>query len=363
MNDFELTKRCALFDFGCSNAAAKAVLVTLAAKTNSTGRVTGQKVDDLARACCVQRNAFLKAVAWLEENGLLTVKRHKALASVYIFNEEAILRDRLVGIESVTKNESIESDTSCENLGYASDTKLVMDTTPTKLRIHNQVGIESVTTYKKEKNKKEKINQEGISISSCFKTFGQNPVSAPARWEPDEESFDTPLRDQIARNQKIEVDISDNSHVLTASEMVVLAATLGYRLTHNIVIDEIAEERLITTAMMKEAVQRAKDNTGGVGYLIRILQNAIKDPDAFNGVRKAPDITAESLSDAQAYKFAQKLAAYHPWASNNAKYMETVPQMIERVSQSIKNPAFFNNCRWALEKLGLVKEAQDVRVC
>ena len=358
MNDFELTKRCALFDFGCSNAAAKAVLVTLAAKTNSTGRVTGQKVDDLARACCVQRNAFLKAVAWLEEKGLLTVKRHKALASVYIFNEEAILRDRLVGIESVTENESIESDTNCENLGYASDTKLVMDTTPTKLRIHNQVGIESVTTYKKEKNKKEKIYQEGLSISSCFKTFGQNPVAAPTRWEPDEENvYDLPVKQQVAMSRKIDVDVNDLSRVLSASEIVVLAATLGYRLTHNVALDDIADRKTVTVAMVKEAVQRTKDNVGGVGYLIRILQNASKDPDAFNGVRKVPDVTPENITDKQCYAFAKKLVSYHPFASKNAKYMEEESEMVERITGRLKDKDFFEQCRPTLVKLGCLKGA------
>lgn len=194
-------------------------------------------------------------------------------------------------------------------------------------------------------------------LNSCFQSFGSNPVSRPTQWEPDEDDFDQPLQNQIAQAQRIEVDISDDSHKLNASEMVVLAATLGYRITHNVVLDEIADERVITTAMFKEAIQRTKDNAGSAGYLIRILQNAIKDPDAFNGIRKKPDVTADTLSDGQAYHFAKSLANYHPWASNNAKYMETMEQMIDRVSISIKNPEFFNNCRWALEKLGLVKEA------
>lgn len=238
----------------------------------------------------------------------------------------------------------------------------------------SKVNVKATNNHKPITNIDNHINQsttaEGMDVGrpvdvvSCFRSFGQNPVSAPSQWEPDEDDFDSPLREQITRNQKIEVDINDKSHVLTASEMVVLAATLGFRLAHNVIIDEIADERVITTGMMKEAIQRAKDNAGGVGYLVRILQNAVKDPDAFNGIRKAPDITAESLSDAQAYKFAQQLTAYHPWASNNAKYMETPSQMVDRVSKSIKDPVFFNNCRWALEKLGLVKEAQqDVRVC
>ena len=205
MNDFELTKRCALFDFGCSNAAAKAVLVTLAAKTNSTGRVTGQRVDDLARACCVQRNAFLKAIAWLEEKGLLIVKRHKALASVYIFNEQAILLGRLVGIESVTNNESIEFDTNAENQGYESDTKLVMDATPTKLRIRNQVGIESVTTYKKEKIKKEKADFSLMTDSELVDFFSsvshEEGIEARAEY----------TKRVVSRNKYTRLDLNDTN--------------------------------------------------------------------------------------------------------------------------------------------------------
>lgn len=205
MNDFELTKRCALFDFGCSNAAAKAVLVTLAAKTNSTGRVTGQKVDDLARACCVQRNAFLKAIAWLEEKGLLIVKRHKALASVYIFNEQLILLGRLVSVESVTKFESVESDTNSENLSYESDTKLVMDATPTKLRIHNQVGIESVTAYKKEKIKKEKEDFSLMTDSELVDFFSsvshEEGVEARAEY----------TRRVVARNKYTRLSLNDTN--------------------------------------------------------------------------------------------------------------------------------------------------------
>lgn len=232
-----------------------------------------------------------------------------------------------------------------------------------------QVASESLTTNNhKPINIDNTINQSTVSeaieapakptdLNSCFQSFGSNPVARPTQWQPDEDDFDQPLQNQIAQAQRIEVDISDDSHKLNASEMVVLAANLGYRITHNVVLDEIANERIITTAMFKEAIQRTKDNAGGGGYLIRILQNAIKDPDAFNGIRKKPDVTADTLSDGQAYHFAKSLANYHPWASNNAKYMETMEQMIDRVSVSIKNPEFFNNCRWALEKLGLVKEA------
>lgn len=175
MTDFELTKCCALYEFGCSNAAAKAVLVTLAAMTMSTGRVSGKTVDELCRACCVQRNAFLKAIAWLEEKGLIVVERHKAVASTYIFNEALLLSGGLVGSESVTKNEGYENDTKAKKVGYGFDTKLVTDTTPTQLRIRNQVSYASVTTYKKEKEKKEKGDffEESSSLST---TVNDKPV-------------------------------------------------------------------------------------------------------------------------------------------------------------------------------------------
>lgn len=194
-------------------------------------------------------------------------------------------------------------------------------------------------------------------LNSCFQSFGSNPVTRPTQWQPDEDDFDQPLQNQIAQAQRIEVDISDDSHKLNAREMVVLAATLGYRITHNVVLDEIAEEKVITTGMFKEAIRRTKEKQKAFNYTIGILQNAIENPDSLSTTPKTSAVTAESLSDGQAFHFAKALAHYHPWASHNAKYMETNEQMIERVKVSIKEPAFFNNCRWALEKLGLVKEA------
>lgn len=360
MTDFELTKCCALTKFGCSNAAAKAVLVTLAAMSRN-GSVGGYTSDQLAAVCCVQRHAFLKAVTWLEEQKLIFVKRHAGVKSTFTFNEELIASVGVLNVESDTKKPNVESDTECrirqEEPSVESVTDSVSNPSLNQCRIHNSISVESDTVYIKNKNKKEKLINQEASIGNCFKSFGSNPVKAQTQWQPDEDDFDQPLKDQIAQARRIDVDLSEDSYVLNASEMVVLAATLGYRLTHNVTLDEIAEERVITVAMMKEAIQRTKDNSGNAGYLIRILQNAIRDPNAFLGIRKKPDITAETLTDGQAYHFAKKLASYHPWASNNAKYMETTEQMISRVTDSIKNPVFFNNCRWALEKLGLVKEA------
>ena len=201
----------------------------------------------------------------------------------------------------------------------------------------------------------EGIGESGsVDVTSCFRSFGQNPVTAPAQWEPDEDDFDTPLRDQIKRNQKIEVDVNDGSRVLTASEIIVLAATLGYRLTHNIALDEIAEKKVITTGIVKEAVQRTRDNTGGVGYLIRILQNAAKDPDAFNGIRKPPVVTAETITEAQCRSFAYKAVN----AGCLAYAGESHQEAIARVEKRLKDPTYFNRNRQTLERLGLIQGAQ-----
>lgn len=359
MTDFELTKCCALTKFGCSNAAAKAVLVTLAAMSRN-GSVSGYTSDQLAAVCCVQRHAFLKAVTWLEEQKLIYVKRHAGVKSMFTFNEELIASVGVLSVENDTKKLNVESVTECriqqEKVSVESVTESVPNPSLNQCRIHNSISVESDTVYQKEKEK-EKIYQTP-SISSCFSSFGQNPVSAPTRWEPDEENvYDLPVQQQAAMARKVDVDIDDHDHVLTATEMVVLAAQLGYRLTRNVVIDEVAERKTLTVKMLAEACQRTRDNSGGIGYLVRILQNASKNPDAFNGVRKVPDITAENITDKQCYLFAKKLANYHPFASKNAKYMEEESAMVERFTGRLKDKEFFEHCRPTLVKLGCLKGA------
>ena len=348
MDGFRLTNLCVELDFGCSNAHAKAVLVALAMSFNAENEEVWVGVDTLVRRSACTRNTVFKALAWLEEHGLI-VKRRTQRSNHYRFNLALIQSGALQGVKFNT-SQSIKSRT-VQSIESNTLQSMKTNTRTNKEQIKEQIINQSVPMG----------NSAPVAsvsdLKNCFQSFGSNPVSRPTQWEPDEDDFDQPLRNQIAQAQRIDVNLNDESRILSASEMVVLAATLGYRLTHNVVLDEIADERVITTGMMKEAIQRAKDRTYGVGGLVRILQNAVRDPMAFNGIRKKPDVTADTLSDGQAYHFAKSLANYHPWASNNAKYMETMEQMIDRVSVSIKNPEFFNNCRWALEKLGLVKEA------
>ena len=346
MKGFDLVKLCIKFDFGETNAVAKAVLVALASFYNedNDGVWPGEK-DLLPLASC-ERRALFRAIKWLEEVELITVERFVGKGNHYRFNEDLLLKGNFQNVTSYQKV------TSCQKV-TAPVTRTQLHQSPKS----NGTSYQKVTQTnknKKETNKEQIINQGAFSISSCFQTFGQNPVSAPTSWEPDEDDFDTPLRDQIKRNQKIEVDVNDNSRVLTASEIVVLAATLGYRLTHNIALDEIAEKKVITTGIVKEAVQRTRDNTGGVGYLIRILQNAAKDPDAFNGIRKPPMVTAETITEAQCRSFAYKAVN----AGCLAYAGESHQEAIARVEKRLKDPTYFNRNRQTLERLGLIQGAQ-----
>ena len=174
MTDFELTKRCALFEFGCSNAAAKAVLVCLAAKSRN-GAVVGFTSDELARICCVQRVAFLKAVSWLESRGLIFVQRHSGVKSRFTFNEPLLASGVLLSSEFDTKEVSDESITQCriqqEKLSSESATDSVSDALPNQYRIRNSVSIESDTVYKKEKIKKEKEDFSSMSDSELVEFF------------------------------------------------------------------------------------------------------------------------------------------------------------------------------------------------
>lgn len=338
MTDYELIKLCACFDFGEAKAVAKAVLVALASFYNEErdGSWPGEK-DLLPRAAC-ERRAMFRSIQWLEQIGLISVERSVGKGNFYRFN-----------IDLLEKG-SYQKATSYQN-ATAPVTKKPLEQLPKS----NGSSYQKVTQQKETKTIQKQINLDSFDVSSCFKTFGANPVKAPTRWEPDEESvYDLPLRQQIAMNRKIDVDVNDTTHVLTAGEIVVLAATLGYRLTHNAALDEIAERKCLTTGMLKEAIQRTKDNTGGIGYLIRILQNASKDPDAFNGIRRAPKVTAETITDAQCRSFAFKAVN----AGCLAYAGESHQEAIARVEKRLKDPNYFNRNRQTLERLGLIQGAQ-----
>lgn len=324
-------------------STGKLVLLALANRAGASGSCY-PSVSDLSVQTGLDVKTVRKAILFLEKEELIYVERRERRSSIFQLSSTKFTLE--LPPDLVVPKTVVPPKTVLPNLDGGT-TKFGSELLPNLVPEH--INNKSIT---------DRSNQEAVSISSCFSSFGQNPVSAPTRWEPDEENvYDLPVQQQAAMARKVDVDIDDHDHVLTATEMVVLAAQLGYRLTRNVVIDEIAERKTLTVKMLAEACQRTRDNSGGIGYLVRILQNASKDPDAFNGVRKVPDITAENITDKQCYLFAKKLANYHPFASRNAKYMEEESAMVERLTGRLKDKEFFEHCRPTLVKLGCLKGA------
>lgn len=124
------------------------------------------------------------------------------------------------------------------------------------------------------------VSSSAPNVADCFNGFGQNPVSVPDAWESDEDlPYDEPIAKQVEKAQCIDVDIDDHDHVLTASEIVVLASQLGVRLTHTTVIDDIAKRKTLTVKMMADAVQKWRGTLKPANYLVGILTNVSKQPE------------------------------------------------------------------------------------
>lgn len=202
-------------------------------------------------------------------------------------------------------------------------------------------------------------NGNPIDVYDVFQKFGQNPVKAPDRWDDDGQCFDAPLGQLIddsnlRNNQEA---LQNDNHVLTASQIIVLAKTLGTNLGHSARLDDIANRKTLTVGMVKKAVQDWKATRTSTGYLIGYLDNVSANPSQLNGKRKDREITAETISNGQCYAFAKKLGNYHPFASNNAHSGESMDAFIERVSERLKDPDYFEYCRPYLVRCGAIKEA------
>lgn len=359
------------------SSSAKLVLLALAYRADASGSCY-PSAPGIARLTGLNVKTVRTMLKELEKMGLLTIENRAGVTPIFTVNPTQKRVDPKTGIpknnptqirvEGLPKNgqgvypnlgteqvnnKSITSQSNQENISQESQS--IKSNTPQSMKANTLQSMRSNTRTNKEQIKEQIINLNTGDISSCFGRFGQNPVSAPTSWEPDEEDvYDIPLRQQLAMSRKIEVDVNDTNHIPTASEIVVLAATLGYRLTHNAALDEIASRKSLTTGMLKEAIQRTKDNTGGIGYLVRILQNASKDPDAFNGIRRAPVVTAETITEAQCRSFAFKAVN----AGCLAYAGESHQEAIARVEKRLKDPNYFNRNRQTLERLGLIQGAQ-----
>lgn len=190
----------------------------------------------------------------------------------------------------------------------------------------------------------------------------ENPFldEPPFDFEPDGQCFDAPfgqlIDDSNLRNN--EKALQNDNHVLTASQMIVLAKTLGTSLGHSARLDEIANRKTLTVGMVKKVIEDWKATRTSTGYLIGYLDNVSANPSQLNGRRKDREINSETISNGQAYAFAKKLSANHSFASVNAHSGEDMQPFIERVAEKLKDHDYFEYCRPFLVKLGCIKEAQ-----
>lgn len=165
MDGFDLTKLCIQFDFGCSNAVAKSVLVALASHYNEDNGKVWPGAEVLCREASCHRNSLFNAIKWLRENNLIETKRTWG-GNVYKFNLELISRGRFdVSAKSSTfgstkKDTSVSTSFSTNESTKSSTTVSTENSTNVSTVSHTSLSTESRTQTNKEQIKEtKKINR------------------------------------------------------------------------------------------------------------------------------------------------------------------------------------------------------------
>ena len=279
MTGFELLKLCARFDFGEPKVVAKAALVALATFYNEErGGCWPSQKELLAFASC-DRKALFRAIAWLEEREVIFVDRFKGKGNFYRFNEQLLLEG------SYQKNTSPFLVTSAQKVtSPQKDTSPQKGTTPVPNKGLDQSPKGDTTSPQKgtQINKK-KIIKEKEKIND--------------RYADDEPDFDTPLKKQIERVQSNNVDLNDDSCILNANQIVSLVRKLKLDLKPGEAINDVASKKVLTTAIVKEAVRITNQMNKGTGYLVGVLQNAVKEPHKYDGSRNGKSFHAHDISN------------------------------------------------------------------
>ena len=165
MDGFDLTKLCIQFDFGCSNAVAKSVLVALASHYNEDNGKVWPGAEVLCREASCHRNSLFNAIKWLRENNLIETKRTWG-GNVYKFNLELISRGRFDVSAKTSTFGSTKKDTngstrfSTNNSTKSSTTESTENSTSVSIKSDTSLSTESRTQTNKEQIKEtKKINR------------------------------------------------------------------------------------------------------------------------------------------------------------------------------------------------------------
>ena len=95
----------------------------------------------------------------------------------------------------------------------------------------------------------------------------------------------------------------------------------------------------------------------GAGKTMHAMQASIKKK--LKPAPKKKKVSAETITDGQAWAFANKLAYYHPFGSRFAKAGEEYDEFINRIAEDLKKPERFDLFRPYMVKLNLIDEEID----
>lgn len=168
-----------------------------------------------------------------------------------------------------------------------------------------------------------------------------------------------PFREQLQTVQlEARGDIDDPKHVMSVVDMIVTARTNGVPLSHNVKLEEIAKAQTITLELFKTCIKKWRSTQTGIGYLVGILANVAKDPSLFDEKPpvKKKEVTAETITEAQAWRFANTLANNHAFGSRFGKSGEGYNEFIPRIAAQLKDPEKFEEFRPYMVKLNLIEQ-------
>ena len=168
-----------------------------------------------------------------------------------------------------------------------------------------------------------------------------------------------PIREHIEAVQlEASGNLDDPKHVMSVVDMIVVGKCNGIRLTRNVKLEAIAEARTITMALFTRCIKEWRGTGTGIGYFLGILTNAAKDPTIFDPktAPKKKEVTAETISDAQAWRFANTLANNHAFGSRFGKSGEGYNEFIPRIAAQLKDPEKFEEFRPYMVKLNLIEQ-------
>ena len=173
----------------------------------------------------------------------------------------------------------------------------------------------------------------------------------------------TPISEQVQAVQDSHaLDIAENpAHIVTVPEVIGLARSFGVKLSNTAKLREAVEQNTLTVAMAKKCIGIHKEVSGRpASYLCGIMLNAAKNPDEFNGVKKAPKLSHDTISAAQAWKFAKMLSTIHSFTSCNTKTSayctESMDEWVDRWAQKLQTAEGWQRALPTLKKLELVTE-------